>query len=379
MQFASFKNKLTHHLVNLPGWHTKRKIVVFESDDWGSIRMPSRSIYEKLLKEGIRVDQLSYNRYDALASEDDLKYLFEVLNSVNDINGNPAILTANTVTANPDFDKIYGCDFQEYHFESFTETLKRYPNHQKAFYIWLEGIEKGVFKPQFHGREHLNVNRWIRALRENIGKVRKAFDYHMFDLSTSLVISENSFMETLNFENKYELESQKIALSQGLNLFEDIFGYRSETFIAPCYTWSNELDEDLWHSGIKAYQGIWYQKEPLPGKEHRFKRHFHYTGQQNKLGQIYLVRNLAFEPSENPKKDWINDVMGRMEITFRMKKPAIIGTHRANFIGFIDPENRDRNLPMFRELLNRMLAKWPDIEFMSSDQLLNTITVSKSN
>lgn len=34
---------------NLPGWRTNRKIVVIESDDWGSIRMPSLTILENWL------------------------------------------------------------------------------------------------------------------------------------------------------------------------------------------------------------------------------------------------------------------------------------------------------------------------------------------
>ena len=34
------KNAL-RNLSNLPGWRTSRKIVVIESDDWGTIRMPS--------------------------------------------------------------------------------------------------------------------------------------------------------------------------------------------------------------------------------------------------------------------------------------------------------------------------------------------------
>jgi hypothetical protein len=56
-----------------------------------------------------------------LANETDLKALFEVLHSVNDKNGNPAIITANTIVANPGFDKISDSDYQEYHYEPFTK------------------------------------------------------------------------------------------------------------------------------------------------------------------------------------------------------------------------------------------------------------------
>ena len=42
----SFKQTITHNLLNIPGWNTKRRIVVFESDDWGAIRMPSKAVFE---------------------------------------------------------------------------------------------------------------------------------------------------------------------------------------------------------------------------------------------------------------------------------------------------------------------------------------------
>ena len=34
-------------LYNMFGWRTKRHLVVIESDDWGTIRMPSREVYEE--------------------------------------------------------------------------------------------------------------------------------------------------------------------------------------------------------------------------------------------------------------------------------------------------------------------------------------------
>ena len=47
----------------------------------------------------------------------------------------------------------------------------------------------------------------------------------------------------------------------------------------------------------------------------------------------------------------------------------MISAHRLNFIGYINPGNRDRNLKLFRKLMKEMLKKWPDIEFMTSDEL----------
>ncbi|HAH58802.1 MAG TPA: hypothetical protein DCL86_11695 [Bacteroidales bacterium] len=108
---ARTKSIITRNLLNIPGWRTKRKIVVIESDDWGSIRMDSPEAYRHFLSLGYPVDQCPYNRYDMLESNTDLEMLFEVLDSVRDIHGRPAMLTANSLVANPDFEKIEADNF----------------------------------------------------------------------------------------------------------------------------------------------------------------------------------------------------------------------------------------------------------------------------
>jgi predicted RNA-binding protein with PIN domain len=49
--------KITKTLSNLPGWRTSRKIVVIESDDWGSLRMSSNEFYNTLQKVGLSLDK----------------------------------------------------------------------------------------------------------------------------------------------------------------------------------------------------------------------------------------------------------------------------------------------------------------------------------
>ena len=142
--------KLLRYISNIPGWRTNRKIVVIESDDWGSIRMPSLNIFEKLQKRG--VDLISrgayrYNSYDTLAKSTDLAALFEVLNQYKDRNGNKAKFTAVSVVANPDFKKIRESDFSHYYYEPFTETLKKYYGDDSSYLLWKEGINEVFLSP----------------------------------------------------------------------------------------------------------------------------------------------------------------------------------------------------------------------------------------
>jgi len=370
----NFKKSIYNNLRNISGWRTKRKIVVIESDDWGSIRMPSKEVFNKLLKAGIRVDQCPYNSYDSLASEDDLSALFETLLTFKDKNGNCPVITANTIVANPDFDKIRDSGFKEYHYELFTETLQKYPNHSNSFQLWQDGIKEGVFYPQFHGREHVNINRWMKGLQDNLAETHFAFNCGLFGISTNITSEKRkSYMATFDFDIKTELDYQRKIISEGLDHFDKIFGYRSKSFIATNYVWNSNLEPELAKGKIKYLQGAFYQFQP-EGNNKPYKKIRHRTGEKNNLGLIYLTRNCSFEPSLFGNTGIINNCLEDMATAFRWGKPAVINSHRVNYVGTIVPENRVNNLKLLSELIKSALLKWPQIEFVSSDHLGDIIS-----
>jgi hypothetical protein len=355
--------------VNVPGWRTKRKILVIESDDWGAIRLPSAEVLNELEAMGIDLGRDQYIRNDALASETDLEQLFEVLDSFRDSRGKPAALTANAIMANPDFKKIREDNFKTYHFEPFTETLKSYPEHGGAFDLWKKGAGAGLFIPQFHGREHLHVQRWLNGLSEKNSETAKVFDHKLYALcSSASTENRKSYMAAYEWDNENDRSFTMTAVKEGLQMFKDIFGTASLSAIAPNYTWNSEMERVMLDAGVRYLQGSVVQRSPEIGKDGN-KVIRHYTGQTNEHGQTYLVRNCRFEPTADPIKDWVSSCMNDINTAFRWRKPAIIESHRVNYIGFINPENRNRNLKLLNELLAEVLKKWPDVEFMSSDQL----------
>jgi hypothetical protein len=363
------KTKISNNLINIPGWKTNRKIIVIESDDWGSIRMPSKEIYSQFLKLGIRVDNDPYCRYDCLASKQDLELLFEVLFKFRDNNGRNPIITANSVLTNPDFKKIRESDFSQYYYETFLETLKRSELHNKSFELWKEGINAGVFRPQFHGREHLNIDKWMSNLRAGHSIIRTAFDLGTFGLTQNVDKSIENCMGAFKSSDIQSINTYNSILSEGLSLFQDFFGYKSLSFIAPQYTWHPSLEDCLKTNGVKYLQGMVVQKIPLDnGNNFKFKRN-NFLGTYSKNGLMYLMRNSYFEPSINPNIDWVDYCLERIKIAFKWHKPVIISMHRLNFIGVIDSSNRDRNLRLLFELLNNILKYYPDAEFFSSDEL----------
>jgi hypothetical protein len=361
---GSIKSLISRNLINIPGWRTDRKLVVIESDDWGSIRMPSKEVYDRFVSRGFDLTGSDYNRLDSLESNDDLSMLYEVLGSFKDAVGNQPVITANCVVGNPDFDRIRQSDFMEYAVEPVTETLKRFANRDMVEELWKQGISEGIFHPQFHGREHVNVVRWMNALRERTPEMMFTFDHG----TTFSGDGDYNFMEVLDYNTPDDLEQMKEGLSEGLDWFENIFGYRSRSFIPPCYTWNSDVEEVLHKGGVKYIQGLVTQLIPT-GTFENYKSRYHFLGNRNRFGQYFIIRNAFFEPALSKSSDPAGECLNRINVAFRWKKPAVISTHRINYMGSLDESNRTDNLNNLKALLNRIIQLWPDVEFIRTDEL----------
>ena len=370
MVSADIVHRLKLDLANMPGWHTRRKLIVFESDDWGSIRMPSRDTYERLLKNGIPVNKSHYYKFDCLESEADYQELFSVLTSVKDKWGKHPVFTNNFVAANPDFKKIEGQGFREYFYEDIAQTYKRYPNHKDNFEIIGQGLSYGIMLPQSHGREHLNVMHWMSALQRKERLAMFAFQNDMFTLpryNGNQII--NTFVDALYFHNDFEKEAISTIVAEGLKLFEKQWGFISRSFIAPGYIWDSRVEDILRSNGVKYLQGAIIQLRPTEKVGKRFSKKYHFTGQMNKNKQTYIIRNAFFEPSEDLQRDWVSSCLRDISNAFLLNKPAVIQSHRVNYMGSIFRSNRDNSLKNLARLLKEVTTKWPEVEFMSSVQL----------
>ena len=352
--------------INRKGNSLQEKLIIIESDDWGAIRMPSKESLTYFEQKGFDLAKSIYKN-DALASQDDLEKLFEVLQNYKGSDGKPAVITANSIMANPDFSKIEAHDFQHYFWEPFTETLKRYPKHQNNFQIWKQGNEAEVFHPQFHGREHLNIKRWMKALHSKNEKVLISFEQQ----ATYSGKGDYSFMEAYDWDTQEDISQHKTILIDGLKIFKEHFGFQPKSFIAPCYNWDSKLEPFLAQQGIEWIQGLRSQLQPT-GIFDEYQSIRHSFGQQQN-GLRFNVRNCFFEPSLLPQKDWVTSCLAQVQAAFLFSKPAVICSHRINYVGYINPKNGDRGLNNLNQLLKAIVKKWPETKFITTDELSNYI------
>lgn len=357
---------LKRNIINILGFRTNRKIVIIESDDWGSIRMPSIEVYKKLKSNGYSVDKRQYERLDSLESEDDLNMLFDILVKFKDSTGNPPIITANSVVTNPDFEKIKEFSFTKYFYETSKDTFIKYKGREKSFDIIKKGIRSHLFRPQFHGREHFNIPLWMKELKRGNIDYLYAFENKMCGIfPKSNPNHGNILLSALRYDDIDSKVDRLNSIQEGLNIFKDMYGYNSLTFIAPCYTWDDEIEKILYENGVKLIQSSLYQTN----SNYKIRGKYHYMGQYNRFNMRYLLRNCTFEPSLLGINDAVDLCLSQIDTAFRWQKPAIISSHRINYCGSINKKNRYINLLLLNKLLKKIVLKYSNIEFMSSDML----------
>lgn len=370
------REQIKKHFINLRGKNLKERILVIESDDWGAIRIPDQATQSELICSALIQKENPFSKYDCLESTEDYQALYEVLGKFKDCKGNSPVLTANMVMANPDFHSIELSKFQEYTYEHFSKTYQSYYPSLNTFQALKEGIENGCIYPQFHAREHLNVQRWMDKLSSGDPAFRRAFELKCFaidDVDNSN--QRENLMATYDYESATELKSIQKGIEEGLQLFQETFGSASRTHIAPCYVWNEFIEKFAHANGVYGIQGSKFQQYKDPGFE-KHKRIWRYMGQTNERNQIYTIRNVLFEPALNHRIGWVDKAMESIAIAFFWQKPAIIGSHRINYVGGLSEANRTNTLIQLNELLGRVLKKWPNVQFLNSAQLTEKLRLA---
>jgi hypothetical protein len=361
----SIKRKVIDHLKNIPGWRTNRKIVVFSVDDYGNVRLDSKESLRKLDEAGLKPKSI-FDLYDALETQDDLSNLFEVLTSVRDANKNPACFTAFSLVANIDFEKVIENGYQSFQYEFLPETYKKL-GREKILDIIADGIHNKIFIPQFHGREHVNV----KIFNDLLTKKNKSLLANINNRSFSRIEEDNlsklPYSVSFFFKKWNENESLKPIISEGLEYFHRIFGYRATNFMPPSATASSELNFTLSKGGVKFLDSAMFRNEKMKSGKDQFS--FVFTGKENEFGQKYLVRNVVFEPCFEKNSEAVDIALSQIQSAFNCRKPAVISSHRVNFCGRISEGNRKKGLDDLRNLLQNIIRKWPEVEFLSADQL----------
>lgn len=357
---------------NIVGFSTKRKLVVFSVDDYGNVRIGSKEAFNKMQASPYKSSSI-FDNFDALETYEDLESLYDVLQSVKDINDRPACFTPFALAANIDFEKIKENNYERFYHEDLITTFKKL-NEDKTHKLILEGVKSKVYLPEFHGREHVNVVLFDKLLQQKNKSL--LFNLELESYSRIQDNEGNKIPYSVAFynQNQEAIAQQKTIIENGIQLFKKVYEYAPSNFMPPSATASLELNSKLAEAGIKYYDSYRFRHN----SKKLFKKEYFYTGKKIDSNKCYLVRNVVFEPSQNRTIDSVGIAMNQIKYAFMMGKPAIISSHRVNFCGRINEDNRKFGLDSLRELLSKIKKEWPEVEFISAAELGNII-MAKTN
>lgn len=366
------KRQLTDNAKNLLGWRSKERLLVMSVDDYGSVRLSSTKAHQAVAALGVPVDN-RFDSFDAMEARADLEGLFDVLGSVTDARGRHAVMTPYALCTNPDFEAMRRQPELGYQLEPVTRTFERLaavsPNaYGGTWRLWREGMERGLFSPQFHGREHVNVDLIERKLRrrDRTLMVNLAHD-------SMIALGEEPSMPGVGFTHAYglwdraEIEGHADRIRDGLRRFEETFERASITFTPPACHLHPALYPVVEDGGVRAID------KPLTNKRHlhrgRYRREVNLLGRRWDQNHLSLVRNVVFEPTRDGDR-CVGRALQQIEAAFRWHKPAIISSHRVNFGGFINEDNRTFGLSQLKTLLTTVVRRWPTVRFIGADELV---------
>ena len=175
------------------------------------------------------------------------------------------------------------------------------------------------------------------------------------------------YFNAFDYDSPDEKQQLEEVMKDGLSLFERVWGYKAMAFCAPCGVISRETVDVAAKNGIRLSAGQFFSPDGS-GSYNKIDKKW---GDKGVEGMRFYRRNCKFEPSKNHDIDWVDRCMSEINIAFRWGKPANIDSHRVNFIGSIYEENRDYTLKEMKRLLKEIIKRWPDVEFVTSEELYN--------
>jgi hypothetical protein len=282
----------------------------------------------------------------------------------------------NVILANPDYDKIRQSGFSDF---VYMDAPSSYicQSGEDLVPILRQAESEGVAEIQLHGREHVNSWLWLRDLREGHPSALAAFRHRYYAIRRGNT-RPTTYLTANWATNAQHLDDIKTSIREGIVIFEHLFG-KPPTSFTPCnYAFPSELEHYTKSLGITQIQTQRGYLQPSP-ETGSYRKRRPFLGQRSRSGQWLSVRNVAFEPFDSPNIDVVPRTLRMISRAFKAGNPAIVCTHRANYVSTVSSKNRDRALRQLQALLSGCLKQWPDIEFISSTGLQAALANQKVN
>lgn len=322
---------LDHRPRSLTAWGPLRAVVL-ESDDWGLPGfVPAATALEGLDREALGGTRFPPVYWDStLETAADLDSMAALLARHRSRDGRPAVFQPNMIlkAAPPAADSPYARP-------GLPEAEAR-------------AVAAGVWHPEIHGADHLDPARRRAALQDPTPDLARAAARGV------LVFPESH--KAYELRPGRPLDDVRRSWDPLPDRFRQRFGQPAASVIAPDYVWDGRHEDLFRDLGLRIVQAKDHQRRPGLGGP----RSLHYLRKTwlrlwdrwRVRDLVYLDRNAFLETAQDPDPDAVvARCLEQVRRAWRRGEPAIVETHRVNFVQ-VDPAAAAAG----RRHLDRLLA-----------------------
>lgn len=307
-------------------------VLILESDDWG----PAPPTHAAALS--------------AIAA---------VLRTFRDDRGHPPVMTLGIVLAIPD-----GLNADA---PNPAEITLGDPCFAPILASMRAGVRDGVFQLQLHGRSHYWLDALTKARSEDpavASWLAGPDTWRSEDLPAGLQSRYGPVINDVAFP--IHDDAVRIAAESEARLFEQCLGVQASVAVPTTFVWRPAVEQGWAAAGIRTMV--------TPGRRYRHRAQFAnpdsvplITNGMHGNDMLYVVRDRYFEPFRgHTARDGLRAVADNTELG----RPTLLEIHRVNFV---DDTLRARSLAAVRDLLEGVLAEHPNVRFLSTIELADSI------
>ena len=241
------------------------------------------------------------------------------------------------------------------------------PRFERIVSAMRAGVESGVFQLQLHGRSHY----WREALlaaRKSVPAVERWLagpdTWHTEALPAEL----QSRWEPRIGETPFRIpdDTAHAAAAQDARLFHDCLGTPATIAVPNRFDWNPAVERGWAAAGVRTVvtPGRYYGYKGPFGPPESFRT---ITNGMRSDSVGYVVRDQYFEPFKGHTAE---DGLRALATNTALGRPTLLETHRANFL---ESALRSRSLSAMQGLLSRALSTYPDLRFLSTEELVDAI------
>ena len=325
------------------------RAVVIESDDWGLCAWaPDREAWDALAATPAFRSPAGL-RYggSTLESAADVKALASLLLEHRGGDGAAPVWQANTVMANPDYERLAGEEASPATLPLV--ELPETPGRWARPGLWDEvrrAVDAGVWWIELHGLHHRPESAWLSALARGEADARLALA-HQSPVCAAVEASGE-------YDPAEPGETRRRNLVRALARFRALIGREPRSFCPPDYRWDESLEAEAERHGLTTFQG---KAEQAAGPFPRLRRLWIGRRFPHARGaRFYLPPRIAFEPcgpGERRGAAAVQATLGAVRAAWKRSRPAVISTHRLNY-AHLDPAWSRMGRDALRQLLGAL-------------------------